>query len=334
MSRTPSWRVALLIVALVCPALVSADPPPYWLYLPVVSRPADSPVIDNCPAFPADHIWNARVDSLPVDPRSNDYIASIGANTSVHPDFGSGLWNNAPIGIPYAVVSAGQPGKTVTFTYASESDPGLYPIPPGVPIEGGPDSKGDRHILIIDRDACKLYELFAAYPNPDGSWRAGSGAIFDLRTYALRPAGWTSADAAGLPIFPGLARYEEIAAGAIRHALRFTAPLTRKAYVWPARHYASDSTSASLPPMGQRFRLKNSFNTATFSPEVQIFLRALKEYGLILADNGSAWYISGVPNAGWNNDVWVGELARLKGSDFEAVDSSSLMKEVNSGQVR
>jgi hypothetical protein len=177
-----------------------------------------------------------------------------------------------------------------------------------------------------------LYELFNAYPQPDGSWQAGSGAIFDLNSHALRPAGWTSADAAGLPILPGLVRYDEVAAGEIRHALRFTAPQTRRAYVWPARHYASDLTGAQYPPMGQRFRLRADFDIATFSPETRILLRALKKYGMLLADNGSAWYISGVPDSRWDNDV-LHELHEIPGAAFEAVDVSSLMLHPDSGQV-
>ncbi|MDD5565046.1 MAG: hypothetical protein PHQ91_15140, partial [Thermoanaerobaculaceae bacterium] len=183
---------------------------------------ADGPAIAGCPIFPADNVWNARVDLLPVDPRSADYIATIGPDTGLHPDFGSGTWDGGPIGIPYAVVPGGQPPVSVTFDYADESDPGPYPVPADAPIEGGPASSGDRHVLLVDAGSCTLYELYAAYPQADGSWRAGSGAVFDLRGNALRPAGWTSADAAGLPILPGLVRYDEVAAGAIRHALRFT----------------------------------------------------------------------------------------------------------------
>jgi hypothetical protein len=221
----------------------------------------------------------------------------------------------------------------VSFDYADESDPGPYPIPDDAPIEGGSQSTGDRHVLVLDRDNCVLYELFDASPNPDGSWHAGSGAVFDLNSHDLRPAGWTSADAAGLPILPGLARYEEVASGEIDHALRFTAPKTRRDYVWPARHHASNLTAPQYPPMGQRFRLKAGFDVSGFSNDAKIILQALKTYGMMLADNGSAWFISGAPDERWNNDV-LRELHQVHGSDFEAVDVSSLMVDPDSGQAQ
>lgn len=292
-----------------------------------------SPQLGGCPIFPESNVWNTPIDTLPVDHNSTTYVASIGSSTHVHPDFGAGLYEGAPIGIPYVVVPQGQTKVPISFGYASESDPGPYPIPPNPPIEGGPSSTGDRHILVIEQGTCKLYETWSTYPNGDGSWNAGSGAIFDLRSNALRQDTWTSADAAGLPILPGLARYDEIAAGAITHALRFTAPRTRTSYLWPARHQAGSSSSLSLPPMGQRFRLKASVNIAGFSHDTQIILTALKKYGMILADNGSSWYISGTPDDRWNNDQLVGELGQLHGSDFEAVDESSLQIAPNSGQA-
>jgi len=226
-------------------------------------------------------------------------------------------------------VPGGQPKVPVAFDYEHDSDPGPYPIPPNPPIEAG----SDRHILIVDRDGCILYELFDAYQQ-DGLWTAGSGAIFNLRTNGLRPNGWTSADAAGLPILPGLVRYEEVAAGEIRHAIRFTAARTQRAYVWPARHYASAITDPNVPPMGQRFRLKASFDISGFSPDVRVILKAMQLYGIILADNGSNWYISGSPNLLWNDDVLVSELRQVHGSDFEAVDVSGLMIDPDSGQAR
>jgi len=229
------------------------------------------------------------------------------------------------------VVDGSQPEVNISFDYADESDPGPYPIPPNALIEGGSQSSGDRHVLVLDRGNCILYELFSAYPQQNGSWQAGSGAIFDLNSNALRPSGWTSADAAGLPIFPGLVRYDEVAAGEIMHALRFTAPNTRSDYVWPARHQASNLAGAQIPPMGQRFRLKAGFDISRFSAPVRVILQAMKTYGLILADNGSAWYISGVPDPQWDNDMLVAELAQVKGSDFEAVDVSSLMADPDSG---
>lgn len=290
--------------------------------------------ISGCPSFPSDNIWNVPVDTLPVDENSKAYISTIGPEKPLHPDFGSGTWEGEPIGIPYVSVGATQPKVPVTFHYADESDPGPYPIPRDAPIEGGPSSDGDRHVLVVDQDNCILYELYYAFPQPDGSWHAGSGAIFDLNSNALRPAGWTSADAAGLPILPGLVRYEEVVSGAINHAIRFTAPQTRKDYVWPARHYASDLTEMRYPPMGQRFRLRQGFDISAFSPEVQVILQALKTYGMILADNGDSWFITGVPNENWDNDMLVQELRQVRGSDFEAVDVSSLVVDSDSGQVK
>ncbi len=292
-----------------------------------------TPQIAGCQLFPANNVWNARVDALPVDARSSAYISSIGPDRGLHPDFGSGTWDGGPIGIPFAVVPGSQPLVPVTFEYADESDPGPYPIPPGVPVEGGPASSGDRHVLVLDRDHCRLYEMWSSYPGPDGSWQAGSGTVFDLRSNALRPAGWTSADAAGLPVLPGLVRYEEVEAGAIRHAVRFTVSRTRRAYVWPARHFASSSTDLNRPPMGQRFRLKAGFDVTPFPPRLRVILEAFKTYGLILADNGSDWFISGVPDERWDNDE-LALLSRVRGSSFEAVDVSSLVADPDSGRVR
>ncbi len=299
-----------------------------------LSKPqAAPPTIASCPLQPADNIWNVPVDNLPLDANSAVYVNTIGSTSHVHADFGSGTWEGFPIGIPYTTVPGTQPAFNVDFGWPNESDPWPYPIPPNVPIEGDPDGDGDRHILIVDRDNCILYELYAAH-QINGQWNAGSGAIFDLNSNALRPDTWTSADAAGLPILPGLARYDEVAAGEINHALRFTAPQTRDGYIWPARHEASDLTGTQYPPLGQRFRLKASFVIdGRFSPQVQVILRALKKYGMILADNGSPWYISGVPDEGWNND----DLHRLdqyvSGANFEAVDVSSLMVDPDSGQA-
>jgi hypothetical protein len=286
-----------------------------------------------CPLFPADNIWSARVDNLPLDQRSAAYVTAIGPNRGLHPDFGSGLWNGGPIGIPFVAVPTGQPLAAITFDYDDESDPGPYPIPTDAPIEGGPDSDGDRHILALRNGDCRLFETWNTWPTPDGSWYAGSGAIFDLTSNGLRPAGWTSADAAGLPILPGLVRYDEVVSGRIDHALRFTAPQTQRAYVWPARHYASSNTDPNLPPMGQRFRLRADFDISGFSATNQVILTALKEYGMILADNGSAWYLSGVPDERWNNDDLRALRNGVRGSDFQAVDVSSLMVHPDSGQA-
>ena len=277
------------------------------------------PGAPGCPVFPATNAWNQRVDGLPVAAGSKTIIRSIGTTGHLHADFGSGLWNGSPIGIPITVVDTTTPRSTVTFDYADESDSGPYPIPSNVKIEGG----SDAHAILVDRDACRLYELYALSHSANGQWHAGSGAIWSLTSNALRPAGWTSADAAGLPILPGLARYDDVAAGRIDHALRFTVSRTRRAYVWPARHYASSLTSTSLPPMGLRLRLKASYDISGFPPQAQVVLRALKEYGMMVADNGSNWYISGAPDPRWSNDD-LHTLGRVPGSAFEVVDTSSL----------
>ncbi len=268
--------------------------------------------------FPADNPWNTDISASPVDPNSATLIASCG-NTHLHPDFGT-VYNGAPNGIPYVTVHSSQAKVPVSFDYADESDAGPYPIPPIAPIEGGSSSTGDRHVLVVDVDAWKLYELYDAHPlNGGTSWHAGSGAVFDLNSNALRPAGWTSADAAGLPIFPGLVRYDEAAqAHAINHALRFTCPRTRQAYVSPARHFASSDTSSALPAMGMRVRLKASFDTSTYSPTVRTILRSMMRYGMFVADNGSGWYVSGAPDSRWSDDD-LSTLAKVPSTAFEVV---------------
>jgi hypothetical protein len=280
---------------------------------------APLPEAPDCPVFPASNVWNKRVDELPKHRRSKEIVRAIGSSRYVHADFGSGLWDGGPIGIPVTVVDSAQPTSFVDFLYGDESDAGPYPIPPDVAIEGGPAADGDRHAIIVDRDSCTLYELFDLWP----AWDAGSGAIWDLGSNALRPRGWTSADAAGLPILPGLARYDEVASGVIDHALRFTVQRSRRAYVYPARHFASSSTSRNLPPMGLRLRLRSNFPVASFPPQARVILRALKRYGMIVADNGSSWYISGVPDPRWSNDQ-LHTLHRVQGSDFRVVDTSKL----------
>jgi hypothetical protein len=305
-------------------------------------------VLAGCPVFPADNHWNMRVDRLPLHPRSDAIVRSIGASGSMHADFGSGRYQGAPIGIPYVAVRGSQPRVPVSFEYADESDRGRYPIPPRAPIEGGRASNGDRHVLVVDRSRCRLYELFDAHPptgeravpasprspgeravpasprSPAGGrWHAGSGAIFNLRSNRLRPRGYTSADAAGLPILPGLARYPELRRGRITHALRFTASRTRRAFIYPARHFASELTDPDLPAMGQRLRLKRGFDISRFPRQSRIVLRALKRYGMILADNGSSWYVSGAPSRGWDNDD-LHSLHGVPGSAFEVVDTSRL----------
>jgi hypothetical protein len=291
------------------------------------------PQISGCDILPYDNIWNVKIDNLPLDSRSTDYINTIGRYENFHMDFGSGLWEGARIGIPFKTVPGTQEKVRVTFRWPDESDTGRYPIPDNVPIEGGPNSDGDRHVLVVDRDNCILYELYNAWPQANGTWKADAGAIYDLSSNALRPAGWTSADAAGLPILPGLVRYSEVASGHITHALRFTVPETRNAYIWPARHFASDLTGMKYPPMGQRFRLKSTYDISGFSFQARVIARAMQEYGIILADNGSSWYVSGSPDERWNNDV-LHELDVLTGANFEAVNVSSLMINPNSGQAK
>jgi hypothetical protein len=266
--------------------------------------------------FPADNFWNQAIDQEPVDPNSDAILATIGKEKGLHPDFGASH-NGGPFGIPYVVVAGDTPRVPVKFQYADESDPGPYPIPPDPPIEGGPDAKGDRHILIVDRDAWKLYELFHVTREGE-EWHAGSGAIFDLDSNKQRPAGWTSADAAGLAILPGLARYDEVQAGAIRHALRFTVQRSRRAYVPPARHFASTHVDENLPPMGMRVRLRKEFDLTRFPPQARVVLQALKTYGMLLADNGSDWFISGAPDPRWNDDE-LNTLKRVRGEEFEVV---------------
>jgi hypothetical protein len=281
---------------------------------PLPSAPA-------CPVFPETNVWNKRVDHMPVARNSSTIVRSIGRNGSLHPDFGSGTWDGGPIGIPITVVGPSTPKVRVRFGYPDESDKGPYPIPHNVKIEGGRRSDGDRHAIVVDRSACRLYELFALYPrNGNPPWRAGSGAIWDLSSNALRPRGWTSADAAGLPILPGLVRWSEVERGEIDHALRFTVERSRRAYVYPARHFPSDLTSRALPPMGLRLRLRSNFPVSRFPRQARIVLVALKRYGMIVADNGSSWYVQGEPNANWSNDA-LHELHRVKGSDFRVVDT-------------
>ena len=274
--------------------------------------------IAGCPVFPRDNHWNVRVDRLPLHPQSSAIVRSIGLDRTVHPDFGSGRYEGRRIGIPFTVVPRSQRRVPVSFEYASESDPGPYPVPPRAPVEGG----GDRHVLVVQRGTCRLHELFAA-ERAGGGWTAGSGAVFRLRSNRLRPRGWTSADAAGLPILPGLARHAEVARGAIRHALRFTVPRTRRAFVYPARHFASSLTDPVLPAMGQRVRLRASVDPSRFGRQARVIVRALKRYGMLLADNGSPWFISGAPSRRWDNDD-LRSLEQLRGSDFEVVDTTAI----------
>jgi hypothetical protein len=317
-SSTP--LVSLTKGALVFPATYTPLPSP---------TPGPAPTIGGCSIFPANNVWNTRVDSLPVHSLSSQWINSIGSNDAFHMDFGSGTWNGGPIGIPYNTVTGSSVTKyNVTFSYSDESDEGPYPIPASPNMEYG----SDHHILVVDTQTCTLYETYNMSFG-GGQWSGGSGAIWSLNSNTLRPNTWTSADAAGLPILPGLVRYEEVAAGHINHAIRFTANSTNS-FIWPARHLTSGTQGVltATPPMGARFRLKASYDISGFSPEMQVILRAMKEYGIILADNGSDWYISGSPNGSWDNDM-LHTLDVLKGSNFEAVDESSLMVDPNSAAV-
>ena len=267
--------------------------------------------------FPADNPWNTDISRYPVHPNSAAFIRSIGRDGHLHPDFGT-RWAGAPNGIPYCVVGKDQPKVPVGFIWADESDPGPYPIPPDAPIEGGPKGDGDRHVIVVDRDNLKLYELYNAHPR-HGRWVADAGAVFDLKSNALRPDYWTSADAAGLPILPGLVRYEEaVVKSRINHALRFTVSRSQRAFIHPATHFASSRRDPNLPPMGLRLRLRKGYDISGFPPEVRVILRALKKYGMFVADNGSNWYISGVPNPRWDDDA-LGAIAQVKGSAFEVV---------------
>jgi hypothetical protein len=277
----------------------------------------------GCPIFPADNAINEEVATLPESPKSQQYVESIGLRAHLHPDFG----NNPAYGIPYEVVGAGQPKVPIKFTkYRSESDPGPYPIPSDAAIEGGgKKGKGDKHVLVVQEGSCIDYELYKAARAKTGeSWKAAAGATFNLRSDALRPEGWTSADAAGLPIFPLLARYQDVASGAIDHALRLTVPESQKGYIHPATHFASLRTDPALPPMGLRLRLQASFPLQGYSGQALVILEALKRYGLIVADNGSPWYITGAPSPGWN-EARLAELKQVPGSAFEAVETGPII---------
>jgi hypothetical protein len=283
------------------------------------SSGAGAPREGGCPIFPADNPLNQEISHAPVNPRSAEYIASISLTGHLHPDFGT----EPAYGIPYTIVGPHQPKAPVKFTeFGEESNPGPYPIPPSAPVEGAGEA-GDRHVLVLQQGSCRLYELYAARRAGAG-WEAGSGAVFDLRSNALRPEGWTSADAAGLPIFPLLVRYPEVRSGQIDHALRVTVARTQRGYIHPATHFASGSSDPALPPMGLRLRLRASFSLAGFHGESLVVLRTLKRYGLIVADNGSSWYITGAPDPRWNDDD-LEQLKRVPGSAFEAVQTGPIL---------
>jgi hypothetical protein len=286
-----------------------------------VPTPSTEASLHGCPMFPTDNEWNRRIDSDPVDPWSHVYMAGMNAEAKfLHADFGG----NGEYGIPWISVPGTQPKVPMTFDYSEDSDPGPYPIPANAPIEGGSEPWGDRHVLVLDRDNCRLYETFDSWPEGAG-WRAGSGAIFDLRSNALRPRYLTSADAAGLPILPGLIRHDEVKAGRINHALRFTVRQTQRGFVHPATHFASNSTNAALPPMGLRVRLKADFDISGFGPTAQVILTALKQYGMFMADNGSDWYITGEANTAWVEDE-VTELSKVPASAFEVIKHGEIIR--------
>jgi hypothetical protein len=339
--RYPAFAMALVVCTfavlatggtkLIYGELASAQTPPITRPRSVATNAARLPdlgpgaSLHGARLFPPDNPWNQDIANAPVDPNSARLIASIGVDAVLHPDFGT-MYRGVPNGIPYVVVSGSQPRVAINFTaYGAESDPGPYPVPRNAPIEGGPNADGDRHVVVIDRDNWKLYEMFGAFPQSNGSWNAKSGAVFDLKSNAMRPDGWTSTDAAGLPIFPGLVRYDEVfETREIRHALRFTVAHTRRAYVFPARHHAGESDNPNLPPMGMRVRLKASVDISKFSAANQVILRALKRYGMFVADNGSNWFLNGAPDPRWSDDD-LGYLKTLKGSDFEVVKMGRLM---------
>jgi hypothetical protein len=316
-------RSAILATLLVATAAVAA-----------LAAGTSRPRVGGCAIFPANNPWNQRVDKLPVANNSDAIVRGIGVDKGMHADFGSGLYGGGPIGIPYTTVGRGQKRVKVKFDYADESDKGPYPIPRNAPIEGGRGSSGDRHVIVVDRAKCKLYELYAAYPvNGGASWNAGSGAIWSLRSNHLRPKTWTSADAAGLPILPGLLRYDEVAAGNVDHAIRFTLSKTDRSWVWPARHQAGVPSNGLLPPMGAWFRLSASYDTSGFGRDTQVVLAAMKTHGMLLADNGSDWFFGGAAAYDWPDQL-ISELKQVPASAFEAVDTSSLVVDPDSGQAR
>lgn len=318
MIKNPKRLLIAPMLALLMGTIVVAGSIQTRVALPLVVAPPTGPIIGGCAVFPGDNAWNQDVSALPVHPRSAAFISSISADgdTFLHPDFGS----NPDYGIPYVVVPPGQGLVPISFgDFADESDPGPYPIPPGAPVEAG----SDRHVLVVRQSECKLYELYhAAYVGP--GWTADSGAVWDLRSNALRPEGWTSADAAGLPILPGLARYDELAAGEIRHALRFTVWRSQRGYIHPATHQAGSTDDPNDPPMGLRLRLKASYDISGFTGHARIILAALKKYGMIVADNGTSWYISGATDARWDDED-LDQLKGVPGSAFEAVQTGSVV---------
>jgi hypothetical protein len=318
-------RVVALLACVAVGAAVAAAPP-------AQAAPRSLPGT-SCPVFPADSVWHTDIRSLPVHARSGQWLSRMSPARKLHPDFGPSYGAQpVPYGIPVTVVAGSHAKVAVRFDYASESDRGPYPLGSDTKIEGGPSADGDRHAVVVDKDTCRLYETFATRRS-GSSWSAGSGAIWSLKTNALRPRTWTSADAAGLPILPGLLRYDEVAAGSVDHAIRFTTDRTDRRFIWPARHQAGSVNDPSYPPMGARFRLKAGYSLAGLRPDTQTVLRAMKTYGLILADNGSPWYFQGTADTRWQSPL-LDQLKRIPASAFEAVDESRLMVSADSGQAR
>ena len=287
--------------------------------------------IGGCPLMPANSFWHADISRLPVHPQSAAWVNSSGAGSWMHMDFGSGLWNGGPIGIPVTVTSGNVPPVPIAFQYHTESDAGPYPLPSWTAIEGGSGASGDRHAIVVDTSTCLSYELYNAHPG--STWLAGSGAIFNLTSNAMRPLGWTSADAAGLPILPGLVRYDEVAAGVVDHAIRIAVPRTRNSYIWPASHQAGSSNDPNLPPMGAWFRLRADADLSGLSYQARVIAEAMQRHGLVVADNGAPWHVIGVPDERWNNQQ-LHELHRFVGANLEAVDASSISVSPNSYEVR
>lgn len=282
--------------------------------------PATGPTLGPCPVLPADNPWNTDVSSYPAHPNSANFIASIGTGRRLHPDFGG----DGAYGIPFTTVGSDQPKVPIDFThYPAESDPGPYPFPPDAPVEGGSDGTGDRHVVVVDADNCMLYETYLSYYVGPG-WDVANGAVWDLRSNTLRPLGWTSADAAGLPIFPGLVRYDEVASGEVRHAIRFTVSRTQRGYILPATHFASSSTDPNRPPMGLRVRMRADYDISWMAGQARVIAEAMKRYGMIVADNGSDWYFTGATDPRWDDED-LNQLKLVPGSAFEAVYTGDVL---------
>jgi len=326
--RRKTYVVPVLAAVLTAALLTPAGPADGASALAVRTIPGT-----HCPAFPADNYWHADISKLPVHPRSKAWIASTARGVRLHPDFGPSYGEQpVPYGIPITIVDSSHAKVPVRFQYAAESDRVKYPLGSDSKVEGGRSADGDRHVIIVDKSTCRLYETWATRQTSSG-WRAGSGATWSLTSNALRPAGWTSADAAGLPILPGLLRYDEVKAGRVDHAIRFTVPATRRAYMWPARHQAGSTSSTAYPPMGARFRLKKSFSLAGYRGDTRVVLQAMKTYGMVLADNGSSWYFQGTADNRWPSGL-LDELKRIPATAFEAVKVAPLRVSSNSAKVR